>query len=320
MNIYEISKKANVSTATVSRYINQSGYVGKETAKKLAEIIEKEKYVPSVFAKNLSNGKTSKLIGVVCFDISDLYYAKSVSILEKMLRAIGYDIIVSCTLVDIANKEQCVSALLNKGVEAIVFIGAVFLDDNNQTIKQTAKQVPCFMINAFIDSDNIFCVFSDDKKAVKDITAQLSKENNSTLLYLANSQSFGNKIKIEGFKQGCKNGDIVMLNDDFDYIIQNVKQLFANKKYTAVICCNDLIASATLLALKQININVPHEVRVIGHNNSILTLTSTPQLSTINNQVEELSIQTAKNIEKYFNNTPVKKSQIVDYEIIIRGT
>ncbi len=88
MNIYDIAKKAKVSTATVSRYLNRSGYVARKTADTLERIIAAEGYTPSPAAKTLSTGESLKLIGLVCYHIDDLYYATAVSAMY-MLSVVG---------------------------------------------------------------------------------------------------------------------------------------------------------------------------------------------------------------------------------------
>lgn len=83
MNIYDIAKKAGVSIATVSRAINNSGYVGKATKQKILAVIQDENYYPSRTAQNLSTGAPLKLVGIVCYNIEDMYYAKAVAVLER---------------------------------------------------------------------------------------------------------------------------------------------------------------------------------------------------------------------------------------------
>ena len=85
MNIYDIAEKAGVSVATVSRVINNSANVSEKNRSKVMEIIDQERYVPNIFARNL-NSTASKTIGILCPIISDINHVKPVSILEHLLR------------------------------------------------------------------------------------------------------------------------------------------------------------------------------------------------------------------------------------------
>ena len=76
MTIYDISEKAGVSIATVSRVLNGSS-VSERTRQKVLDTIEQYGYTPNAFARGLGLN-TMKTIGIMCADSSDLYLAKAV--------------------------------------------------------------------------------------------------------------------------------------------------------------------------------------------------------------------------------------------------
>ena len=88
MNIYEIAFLAGVSTATVSRVLNNSGCVSEGTRKKVEAVIAREEYIPNAFAHSLTT-KQSHTIGIICPDIADANHAYPVAVLSHLLRAQG---------------------------------------------------------------------------------------------------------------------------------------------------------------------------------------------------------------------------------------
>ena len=76
MNIYDVSKQAGVSIATVSRVINGNPNVSDRTRKKVLAVMEELGYTPNVFARGLGLN-TMKTIGIMCSDASDLYLANA---------------------------------------------------------------------------------------------------------------------------------------------------------------------------------------------------------------------------------------------------
>lgn len=96
MNIYDVSKKAGVSIATVSRVINGNSNVSEKTQRKVLAAIKELNYTPNVFARGLGLN-TMKTIGIMCTDSSDIYLANAVYYLEQELRRNGYDSILCCT-------------------------------------------------------------------------------------------------------------------------------------------------------------------------------------------------------------------------------
>ena len=96
MNIYDISKLAGVSIATVSRVLNGNEKVSEKTKKKVLEVIEQQGYTPNIFARGLGLN-TMKTIGILCTDASDIYQAKAIFYIEDSLRSQGYDSILCCS-------------------------------------------------------------------------------------------------------------------------------------------------------------------------------------------------------------------------------
>ena len=96
LTIYDISKKAGVSIATVSRVLNGSDNVRPSTRKKVMDVIEKYDYTPNAFARGMGL-HTMHTIGILCADSSDLFLAKAVYYLEQELQASGYESLLCCT-------------------------------------------------------------------------------------------------------------------------------------------------------------------------------------------------------------------------------
>ena len=89
MNIYDVSKKAGVSIATVSRVLNGNTNVSEKTKQRVLDVMDELGYTPNVFARGLGLN-TMKTIGIMCTDSSDVYLANAVYYLEQELRIQGY--------------------------------------------------------------------------------------------------------------------------------------------------------------------------------------------------------------------------------------
>jgi len=81
VNIYDISRHAGVSIATVSRVLNNSPHVSEETRRKVMKVIDGCGYVPNAFARGLGLN-TMKTIGLLCPDAADPYLARALACLE----------------------------------------------------------------------------------------------------------------------------------------------------------------------------------------------------------------------------------------------
>ena len=82
MNIYDISEKAGVSIATVSRVLNGNANVSEKTRQKVLDVMEKYGYTPNVFARGLGLN-TMKTIGLLCTDSSNIFQQKQSATLSS---------------------------------------------------------------------------------------------------------------------------------------------------------------------------------------------------------------------------------------------
>ena len=164
MTIYDISEKAGVSIATVSRVLNGSSNVSEKTKQKVLDVINQCEYTPNAFARGLGLN-TMKTIGIMCADSSDLYLAKAIYYIEQKLRGNGYDSILCCTGYDLENKKSCMNLLITKKVDGIILVGSNFVydkDTENRYILDAASQVPVMLLNAALEAPNVYSILSDD--------------------------------------------------------------------------------------------------------------------------------------------------------------
>ena len=96
ITIYDIAQKCGVSIATVSRVLNGSSRVSEKTRARILEVMKDMGYKPNPFARGLGLD-SMKIVGVICTDVADIFYARAVSLLEEGLRRHNLDVMLSNT-------------------------------------------------------------------------------------------------------------------------------------------------------------------------------------------------------------------------------
>lgn len=119
MRIQDVAKRANVGVGTVSRVINESGYVSPETRQKVLRIIEEMNYMPNELARNLFH-KSTHTIAVIVPDISNPFYATMVNEIEKELRKNGYKTLLCNTSGEKTNEQTYLDMLQRNMVDGIL--------------------------------------------------------------------------------------------------------------------------------------------------------------------------------------------------------
>lgn len=298
MNIYDIAKLAGVSIATVSRVVNDSPKVSDKTKERVQKVMEENHYTPNVFARGLGLN-SMKTVGLVCPDVSDNYMAKAVAYLEKNLRGYGYDCILYCSGYAEEDKRQAVELILNKRIDALVLIGSNYAggDEENEDlsyIKEVAQEIPVFMINGWIEGENIYCTLADDYQAVYDATEELIFSGRQRILFLSNSRSYSAMQKLRGYEDALRAHRMPVLEELKLYTensIHSARDLLLLKRnldFDSVVATEDGLAIGVLKYAKARGIDVPGEISVVGYNNSELSISCEPELTTVDARGEIL--------------------------------
>lgn len=333
MTIYDISEKAGVSIATVSRVLNGSSNVSEKTRKKVLTVMEEYDYTPNAFARGLGLN-TMNTIGILCADSSDLYLAKAVYYIEQSLRANNYDSLLCCTGYDLKNKEKCLELLLSKKVDSIILVGSNFIGENpedNKYIRDAAAELPIMLLNAALDSPNVYSIVSDDYRSMYEAASALISAGIQDILYFYNSNSYSGRHKLSGYRAAMTEAGLTVppsmlqfytgSHEDIDAMMQTL--LNADKrgiKFNGVIAADDNLAVAAVKYAKKKHLRIPEELAVIGYNNSILTTCCEPELTSIDNKLETLCQQLITSLMGVLAGNSIPKKALFSGELIKRGT
>ena len=207
MNIYDVSERANVSIATVSRVINGNPNVSEKTRETgLGSYggawVILLMYLPEAW------GWVPCAPSASCVPIlPTLYLAGAIYYLERGLRSNGYDAILCCTGYDLDAKQKYFELLRSKRVDAIILAGSKFVEmraKDNAYIIEAASDLPIMLVNGFLEGKNIYSTVCDDQAAVYDAASQLLSSGRRRILYVYTSYSYSGVNKLEGYKDALK--------------------------------------------------------------------------------------------------------------------
>lgn len=330
MNIYDISKAAGVSIATVSRVINGSSSVTEKTKQKVLSVIEEYGYTPNAFARGLGLN-TMQTIGIMCPDSSDPYLADAIYYLERELRQNNYDSILCCTGYQLSTKEKYLKLLLSKRVDAVILIGSNFIeanDKNNKYIYDASKEVPVILLNGYLEGANIYSTSCDDYQAVYDAVSSLINSGIHKILYLFHSLSYSGIKKLNGYKAAMTAHNLELKEEymqQFSGTIHETKDFLLKLRedgveFDAIVTSDDSLAVSAIKYAKACNISIPSQLSIIGYNNSIMAECCEPELTSVDNKVETLCIQSVSTLMRVFENSNVPAKTMFSADIVKRAT
>lgn len=298
MNIYDISRRAGVSIATVSRVLNNSPHVSENTRKKVMAVIEGTGYVPNAFARGLGLN-TMRTIGLLCPDASDPYLSQALNYLERSFRRKGYDCLLSCTDKELHARQKGVDLLKSRHVDGIVLMGSSFIEknsDDNDYIRDAAKTTPVVLLNGSLPCENVYGVLCDDQRAVREATIFLLNSGCKRILFLYSAANYAGRKKIAGYREahqqmGIPVDEQLILHSEFDKNnYQNAKELLLQLdmeglEFDAVLTTGDSLAVGALKYARAAGKKVPEDLAVIGYDNGNLCLATEPELTSVDNKL-----------------------------------
>lgn len=330
MNIYDISEKAGVSIATVSRVLNGNSKVSEKTRQKILAVMEETGYQPNVFARGLGLN-TMNTVGVMCADSSDIVLASAVYHVEQELHKYQYDVLLCCTGYETKEKAKYMNLLLSKRVDALILVGSSFIEKNmekNQYIIEAAKEVPVMLVNAYLDAPNIYCAVCDDREMMCQATREFLAQNRK-ILYLYRSLSYSGRQKIQGIRDAFQEygkkpekNQLVLMKDSS---IEDTRKLLEERwnqgeTWDVVMTSDDELAIGVCKFAKAHHLKVPQDIQILGYNNSKISICSEPEISSVDNHMREAGSLAVDLLMKILNKEEVCQKTVVKGEMMLRDT
>lgn len=298
MNIYDISQKAGVSTATVSRVLNNSAQVSERTRQKVLAVIEENGYVPNAFARSLGLN-SMKTIGLLCPDASDPYLAHALSYLEQELRARQYNCLLSCCQRELAERQRGVELLTGQHVDGMILMGSTFVEQksrDNAYIRKAAESMPVVILNAEYKAQNVYSVLCDEKQAAMDATRFLLESGCRRILFLYHSRNLNGRNKLAGYREAHEKAGLqpeealMRFIPEEELSVLHVRDELLRLDaegltFDAVFASEDLLSVGAMKYAQIRGLDIPNQLSVIGYNNSDYCLCSQPELTSVDNRL-----------------------------------
>ncbi|MDT8860179.1 LacI family transcriptional regulator [Alkalihalobacillus sp. MEB130] len=290
--IYDVAKEAGVSIATVSNVVNNNGRVGEKTRQKVLKTMKKLDYSPSVVASALT-GKKTKTIGLLIPDISNPFFADIARSIEDRGNELGFSVII-CSTDNLEEKEKkYLSVLIRKSVDGIILASGV----RNLTLLEELieKKIPVALIANDIPSIPLTTVTIDDFKGGYIATKHLLSLQHTNIAIIA-EHAWSNIQRINGYQQALMEENIESREEYFiktEATIESgtkaaLQLLRLEEPPSAIFACNDLLAIGVIEAARELGLDVPNDVAVVGFDNTILSRLTVPKLTSISQPIQDM--------------------------------
>ncbi len=329
-SIYDVAKKAGVSITTVSRVLNNSRLVKKQTKEIVLKVIKELDYSPDFFARNLVK-RTSKTIGLLIPDIINPVFSEMAKGISDKAFDSKYTVYLCNTDSAVKKETEFVRNLLEKHVEGIIFIStemSKYEGDFEHYLYLRKKNIPIVFINGMLKNIDIPFVRINEVKAGYIATNYMLKKGLRKIAFLGGSTNFiPTKEKIEGYTKAFKefglsvNKKYIIL-DNFDIesgYKDAIKLLEMDNKPEGIITASDVLAIEVVKASNSKGIKIPSELEVIGFDDIGLASIYNPSITTIAQPKYDMGATALNMLVDLINKKELKKKNVmINPELIIR--
>jgi LacI family transcriptional regulator len=326
ISLAEVAAHAHVSTATVSRVLNNSAFVSEDVRQKVEQACQQLGYLPNGAARALSSSRTMT-IGAVVPTIENSGFALTVSSLQRHLHKAGYTLLLASSDYDPEAELRETRMLLMRGVDGIMLVGS----DHHPQLLSLISQHTVPFVETWTLAPGRPSVGFDNAQAAYELTEYIVGLGHTRIGLIAGRTSSNDRSSAReaGVRACLKAHGLALASEWFierPYRILDGRQamrllLERPDRPTAVICGNDQMAFGALIEASQQGMNVPADISVAGFNDLEYAAHLTPPLTTIRVPAEEIGEEAARLLlAQIANKTTVQSGINIPYSLIARAS
>ncbi|HIR14761.1 MAG TPA: LacI family DNA-binding transcriptional regulator [Candidatus Choladousia intestinavium] len=313
--IKDVAKRAGVSISTVSNVINKSKYVSPELVKRVEEAVAALSYEVNPMARGMKSNR-SGTIGVITEDMCGVFYPYIIKGINSVAMEKGYQIIMGDTqgnygdLKAVGREKKLFRRLIASRVDGILFASAIPSEQKKeysaQILKMASqhKNIPLVSLERDFTDVGIDSVYFDTYENSKMAVEHLVQCGCRKICHITGP--VGMEIareRVEGYKSCLKeknipfNEELMIVQGDYSHQsgYLGMKKLLENlPDLDGVFCGNDQMAIGAIKYLKEQNIRIPQDIKLVGYDDVFISSVVEPSISTIHIKKRHTGIEAAK--------------------------
>ena len=323
----DVAQLAGVSTATVSRALNNPEQVDPETLARVREAMAKLRYVPHGVARSLRSQR-SRMVGAIVPSFDYALYARTTSALQQRLSEHGYSVVLAEHHYDLDNELQVTRQLIEHGVDAFVFVG---VDHDPRLFSLLQDYGRPFVLTWGVDPSGRYpCIGFDNRAATYRLTRSLVELGHRRFGLISAHTEGNDRGRERGIGVRAALADAGLQLDDSCVQYARIslasaqeameRMLALPERPTAVVCTNDVLAVGAMLACRQAGVRIPEDISITGVDNTDLGATQTPGLTSVSTPIVEIGRAAAEQLVARLDGREFAATQSLPFELVFRGS
>jgi LacI family transcriptional regulator len=294
--IRDVAQRAGVSVATASNVVNGHRPVGEASRRKVLEAIEALDYRLDRAASAL-RGRSTRLIGMVVPDITNVFFASLVHGVEALAERDGYDLLIVSTSEDPAKERRRVEALVARRIDGLIVVPVS--DDSMGALKRGdgSRLSPAVLIDRGAEAPEFDTVRADCEAGGYAAARHLIDLGHRDIAILAHSKRLDNvEQRIAGSRRalieaGLEPRDRIVYGGQDLESLRGAIELELNRadRPTAIFALTNVCALASIKAARSLGLEIPGDVSIVGFDDFDWMGALRPYLTTVAQPVDDFA-------------------------------
>jgi DNA-binding LacI/PurR family transcriptional regulator len=301
--ITDVARRAGTTTTTVSRVLNDSGYVRASTRAAVLAAIEELHYVPNVNARVLKT-KRSRAIGVIIGDLLNPYSAALANSVQSVAAPRGYTTLIASAADEPESELAAIEAFHRQRVAGIIVASLQTPQSDRLLCRLADQRLPLVLVGRSLEHSGVDSVSANYRRGGFLATQHLVDLGHRRIAFVGAQMSDADRIgRFRGYLDGLERAGIPVRPE---YVVGNHRMepsprystqltgyqgaqeiLRLRSRPTAIFARNDHTAIAALQALKEAGLRIPEDVSIAGFDNIPLSAAISPALTTVSQPTDE---------------------------------
>jgi len=323
----DVSLRAGVSKATVSRVLNGTGQVKESTRQQVFNAMEELGYRPNFLARSLAN-RTSNSIGLVVSTFDGFYFGRLLQQASRQTETHGKQLIVTDGHDTPEREEEAVQMLADRQCDAIVLYTR-YMSEKAIMKLINSVQMPLIAINRDVSQARERCVFFEQQSAAFSAVEYLISQGHREIACMTVPiHTPTGKARLMGYRKALEEHGIAWEESRVKYGDAGMTRgyelcrelLTENVKFTALFACNDDMALGSSKALHQAGLRIPQDVSLFGFDDAPCAKWLEPALSTVYLPIDNMITTAIDQAIRLANDQPIEAIPPFTGTLVIRDS
>jgi LacI family transcriptional regulator len=325
VTLRDVAAKAGVSAITVSRALNNTGYVSPQTRLRISAAAHELNYVPNALASSLRSQRT-QLLALLVTDVTNPFWTTVARGVEDAAMEAGYGVILCNSDEDRAKEARYLDLLLRRRIDGLVVVPTSESTEILQNLSR--RDVPFVLVDRLVSGVAADSVRGDSRGGAHQVTRHLLETGYRRIGIITGPRTVSTaEDRVAGYLAALREMDVTAYPDLICYgpyreswgYQATMELLAGTPRPDALVAANNFIALGVLEALRELDLQVPEDVALVCFDDFPRLGTTVPFLTTVVQPAAEIGkVATQLLLDRLANPDQEPRDIVLPARLIIR--